>query len=340
MWEGRALGARRDIAALAKAGLGIAELHAAAIDLVDRVVPADLSCWAMLDPDTTAISSMTSGAARVPPRYDPLLAEFEYGGTEPHTFTELARRPVPVARLSDLSRRVRERSGRVNEVWRPLGLSHELRTVFRVGPVPWGAAGMVRRGEFSDREVEFMAALAPALAAATRVAARTGGHRGDGESAVVVAGPDGALRAATAAVEAWRAQLDRLGPNRFAVLLRAVVVGARAAASGSFVVRVRAAAGGWILLRGDRLLSGGEDGDETVVTLDWARGEELRRLIFAAHGLSARERDVCHEVLAGRPTSEIAAALAISGHTVQDHLKSVFAKLGVRSRGELVAALA
>ena len=55
--------------------------------------------------------------------------------------------------------------------------------------------------------------------------------------------------------------------------------------------------------------------------------------------MTARERDVCREVIAGHSTADIAARLFISAHTVQDHLKSVFAKVGVRSRGELVARL-
>ncbi|WP_033260838.1 helix-turn-helix transcriptional regulator [Amycolatopsis vancoresmycina] len=229
MWDGRAEAVRRDVAALAAAGLGVAELHAAAIELVDRVVPADLTCWASLDPDTAVISSMTSGRARIPGAYEPLLATYEYDGAQPHTFAELARRPVPAARLSDLPRRAVERSGRFAEVWRPLGLGHELRVV-------------------------------------------------------------------------------------------------------------RDAHGGWIVLHAGRLVAGEDDG-ETVVTVDRASGTELLGVLLAAYGLTARERDVCHEVLAGLSTVDIAARLAISAHTVQDHLKSVFGKVGVRSRGELTAKL-
>ncbi|MDT7723770.1 MAG: hypothetical protein QOI21_346 [Actinomycetota bacterium] len=338
MWEGRALSARRDIAALATAGLGVAELHTAAIDLVDRVVPTELTCWASMDPETAVISSMISGTARIPQRFEPLLATYEYDGAEPHTFAELARRPVPVARLSDLPQRDVVRSGRVNEVWRPLGLGHELRAVFRIDGTCWGAAGMVRRGDFSDREVEFVTSVVPALATATRVAARSGSPRGGGEPAIVVVGPDGEPRAATAAAQSWRIELDEIAPGRFAVMLRAVVVGARAAASGAFRARVRDASGGWILLRASRLISGEDDG-ETVVTIERASGGELLGLLFAAYGLTARERDVCHEVIAGRSSTDIATRLTISAHTVQDHLKSVFGKVDVRSRGELVAKL-
>jgi DNA-binding CsgD family transcriptional regulator len=62
-------------------------------------------------------------------------------------------------------------------------------------------------------------------------------------------------------------------------------------------------------------------------------------LLFAAYGLTAREREVAAEVIAGHSTSDIAGRLFISSNTVQDHLKSVFGKVGVRSRGELVARL-
>ena len=75
------------------------------------------------------------------------------------------------------------------------------------------------------------------------------------------------------------------------------------------------------------------------MTISRATGSELSGLLLKAHGVTPRELDICHEVLAGQSTAEIAATLRISPYTVQDHLKSVFAKFDVRSRAELVAKL-
>jgi DNA-binding CsgD family transcriptional regulator len=61
--------------------------------------------------------------------------------------------------------------------------------------------------------------------------------------------------------------------------------------------------------------------------------------MLSACGLSPREAEIARLVLRGSPTRTIADELHISPHTVQDHLKAVFDKLGVRSRRDLVSHL-
>jgi DNA-binding NarL/FixJ family response regulator len=62
-----------------------------------------------------------------------------------------------------------------------------------------------------------------------------------------------------------------------------------------------------------------------------ARGTDRSRLTLSARGLTAREQDVANSVLQGASTVPIAAALHLSPHTVQDHLKAIFSKLSVNS---------
>ena len=64
---------------------------------------------------------------------------------------------------------------------------------------------------------------------------------------------------------------------------------------------------------------------------------ELAPLVADAYGLSDREREVTELVALGLPTDAVAARLHLSPWTVQDHLKAIFEKVGVATRGELVA---
>ena len=77
----------------------------------------------------------------------------------------------------------------------------------------------------------------------------------------------------------------------------------------------------------------------TAVILEPARSPELAPLIADAYGLTDRERAVTELVARGHPTGEIADRLHLSPYTVQDHLKAIFDKVGVGTRGELVARL-
>jgi DNA-binding CsgD family transcriptional regulator len=98
--------------------------------------------------------------------------------------------------------------------------------------------------------------------------------------------------------------------------------------------RIPTLAGSWLNLSASRLSTG-----QLAVIVEPVEPRAAASLLLSAHGLSPREAEVARLVLRGRPTRAIAAELHISGHTVQDHLKGVFDKVGVRSRCELVGKI-
>jgi DNA-binding CsgD family transcriptional regulator len=86
-------------------------------------------------------------------------------------------------------------------------------------------------------------------------------------------------------------------------------------------------------------LSGSVNKGQIAVILEPAGAEEIAPLLLQAYGLTDREAQVTQLVLLGRSTSEISNQLSIAVLTVQQHLKAVFDKTGVRSRRELVSQI-
>ena len=70
---------------------------------------------------------------------------------------------------------------------------------------------------------------------------------------------------------------------------------------------------------------------EHIVLKTWRRAEQL--------SLSGREIEVCVLLAAGRSRAEIADRLGVSHNTAINHCRSLYAKLDVHSRVELVQKL-
>ena len=101
------------------------------------------------------------------------------------------------------------------------------------------------------------------------------------------------------------------------------------------VSRVLSQAGIWVVLHGASLVAAGAH--RVAVIVEPAHPARIAPLLMSAYGLTEREQEVTRLVLQGNSTTEIAERLVVSAHTVQQHLKSVFDKTGVRSRRDLVA---
>lgn len=104
------------------------------------------------------------------------------------------------------------------------------------------------------------------------------------------------------------------------------------------IARVHLADGLWLTLRAALVNATGSASDQRIaVTIEEASPTERVALFGRAFGLSSRERDLLDRLVAGGDTREIAALMFLSEHTVQDYLKSIFAKTSVHNRRTLIA---
>jgi DNA-binding CsgD family transcriptional regulator len=152
----------------------------------------------------------------------------------------------------------------------------------------------------------------------------------------------GEVESATPGVERWLQDLPdgdwdagRLPSSVLAVAGRALRTVEHPDQPGEVAVsRVLSRSGTWVVLHGACLVAGGAH--RVAVIVEPAHPARIAPLLMSVYGLTEREQQVTRLVLQGNSTSEIAQRLVVSAHTVQQHLKRIFDKTGVRSRRDLV----
>jgi DNA-binding CsgD family transcriptional regulator len=249
--------------------------------------------------------------------------------------------------------------------WREIvevrGHGHELRAALVDGSGQcWGAFNFQREPgrPFTDRDIRVVEnGLGRNAAAIARSMVASAVPAPEGlEAGAVWLDDDGGIVFASPAARRWLDLLDAQSPAGFSrallagLAMRAVGgagrTGAGAPGAGhlgedrAIAVRVRSGDGRWIRARAEKVpaADGGTPG--VAVVIDAARAGDVLPLAASAYRLTGRELAVVRCVLNGLDTRSAAASLHISEYTVQDHLKSVFAKAGVRSRRELAHQLA
>ena len=310
--------------------------------LRDAVPHYTFPCWYTVDPASLLITS----------HYNPWLPELpadslelEYYVEDVNQITDVARSASGISTLHDATDGDPSGSPR----WQAniaMGGDQELVLALRSGSgETWGALGLYREtGQplFDEAEKQFLRAIAGPLAEGARRSLLFG-EATDPESSkapgLVVLDRDWTVESSTPGVEAWLRDLpggegDRLPPAVLSVgarALRSIVDGEPAEVA---MARVLTRSGSWVVLHGAALQSGKDA--RVAVIVEPAHPARITTLLMSAYGLTERERDVTRLVLQGSSTTQIAEELVVSPHTVQQHLKSVFDKTGVRSRRDLV----
>jgi DNA-binding CsgD family transcriptional regulator len=328
---------------------------------IGKVVPYDGAMWFGLDPGTL----LAVAPARMEHLDDGYCSTFWFGEfheQDANLFADLARRDASAATLRSATDDRPMRSARYRDFLRPQGYDDELRVVFRTGGKSWGVGGLFRepgREPFDADDVAVLQAVSPIVAAGfrTHAALRAPTPGFAHAPGLMLFSRDGAIISANDAASRWLAEIygedpstnwfERLGGLQCpdvdaAIPIIPLIARAHAVASGRDArearLRLRDRSGRWLVLHASVLDSPSGDGNVAIV-VEPAKSSDVAPIIIETYGLTPRERDVVQAIARGSSTPEIAAALFLSAHTVRDYIKSVFDKVGVSSRGELVAKL-
>jgi DNA-binding CsgD family transcriptional regulator len=335
------------IAGLASQPRDLVTFWQSATDVIAGVLPYHWTpCWYTLDPASLLITShFHDGMPQFPAEW---LAE-EYYADDVNQLADVARSGTGVCTLHEATGGDPSGSPRWHRNM-TLGGDQELiaRLRARSGEV-WGALGLYRepgQPAFDDADKDFLRAVTPHLAEGARRALLLGeatDPEGLDAPGLLILTDRWEIDSATPGAARWLAELPDGDPDAGRLPSAVLSVAGRAlrgsAAPGQpgevAVSRVLSRAGTWVILHGAYLSSTG--GRRVAVIVEPAHPARIYPLLMSAYGLTERERDVTRLILQGSSTTQVARELVVSAHTVQQHLKSIFDKTGVRSRRDLVA---
>ena len=330
------------IAEACRCGLEPAALRAAVLPRLRRVVPIDALWWALADPATLLF--MQAYREEIPAETGPYFIENEFLAEDVNKWVDLAHDHAGARTLIAATGGDASGSARYRDIFAPLGLGDELRVVLRSRGSVWGFLCLHREhgSAFSGAEVAFTQRIAPHLADGLRLGMLVSGiesARLADTPGLVLLAADGSVIGNNSAAGQWLEELA--APSTDGIPIEVHTLAARLRARDSSVsapqLRVRTRAGRWAVMHASWMP--GQGPDAVAVIIQEATAEQAAPIVMSAYGLTEQERTISGLVFHGLSTGAISETLHITQHTVQDHLKSIFDKTGVRSRRELVATV-
>jgi DNA-binding CsgD family transcriptional regulator len=319
-----------------------------------KVVQFDGGDWWTSDPETLLPMELR------PFEYPAL--QYEVAANDVNRLDELDRQSRNVSTLGLALPGQHARSAQFDGHYRVSGAGDQMRVLARNGGRTWGAACLYRGEDLPDftrDEVAVISAISRDVGLALRTdllrtvvhnSGEWSGAAAGARSGTVVVDPADRVLGFTPDGERW---LERLGvrasDEELPASLRWITLQARAqdrqptsGPGGGRMLRparsrIRVTNGELVTVRAE-VLRGTVDG-AVVLGLEPATGASMWPLMVALYGLTGRETQLTSMLVEGRSIKEISTGLHLSIHTVRDHVKAVYTKVGISSRPELTARL-
>ncbi len=338
---------KQEIIRLCHSTLDSRTLRLELLKRLQTVIPFDYVYFSTTDPATQFGTSYIM--LEEPPSWlMSVFVENEFLHDDFNKFNAMLKNHQTVGILSRSTGNELNRSQRYRDMLAPLAMGDELRSIFVADAACWGTLCLHREGSvYTPAEADFVAKLAPHIADGLRKAlllTSAPPEKAPDGPGVLILTDDLSVVATTAAAEYWLAELaERKDSHALPLTVRNVVATLKAIESGMATnatpkIRIRTRSGHWLVVYASRLRSI-ENSAQISVIFEIAQLADIAPLIMQAYQLTKREGEVTQCVLLGWSTTEIAGRLHISSNTVQDHLKAIFEKVDVSSRGELAARI-
>ncbi len=156
---------------------------------------------------------------------------------------------------------------------------------------------------------------------------------------MILLAADDSVIAKNAAAEQWLDELNVGEGDALPIEVNALAAQLRRVNPSLSVPQllVRTRARRWAILQASWMPHQGRDA--IAIIIQQAPADQVAPIVMRAYGLTGQERTVSGLVFQGVSTHAISEQLHITQNTVQDQLKSIFEKTGVRTRRELITTV-
>ncbi|MEC1178413.1 LuxR C-terminal-related transcriptional regulator [Metasolibacillus meyeri] len=315
------------------------------LELIKRKIPYEAYCFTTVDPQT-----LLSTGALTDERIEllhPQLFENEYNGEDLNRYTELLEKKIYCQTIFEATKGDMSRSKRFQEILAPNGFIDELRAVLVYKNHCYGFLTLYRieeQGVFCQAEID---ALNQSLASIAQRLKESISHsfqtRKSVDETITETGIiilDQTLNVISTnqmglKFLVWLRQEEQIESNRLPRPIRAICSQDKGADASKMVLYAFNHL--FMTLTVSQLFT---PSTPIALLIERISPNEAKKILLSLYHLTSREYELVELLLEGKSTKCIANELSISAYTVQDHLKSIFLKVDVNSRRELVGKIA
>jgi DNA-binding CsgD family transcriptional regulator len=335
--------ATKEITVLMKSERSIRQFQKEFLNILKKVISFDASCFTAIDP-RTFLSTGAYTDRRIEQLHSQLFMN-EFLEDDYNKFKDLARNPPHVGAMCIITNDNPIKSTRYRNILKPAGFIDEVRVVCMSKGKCFGHLSLFRdktKVPFQHDECKYLSKVGLLAGDTLRTSFII-----RSEEQVKVLGRGMIVLNENLRLNYWDEtgyiwlsnfrKYEQLNEDDIPRPIRAVCSKVKADETNKeATVCISLTCGEFLVIRASRLEGYSSCHTGYRVLFESARPEEVFPLLAESYCLSQREKEVIVGIVRGMSTKEVAKELCISTYTVQDHFKSIFEKVGVCSRNELI----
>lgn len=335
--------ATKEITVLMKSERSIRQFQKEFLNILKKVIPFDASCFTAIDP-RTFLSTGAYTDRRIEQLHSQLFMN-EFLEDDYNKFKDLARNPPHVGAMCIITNDNPIKSTRYRNILKPAGFIDEVRVVCMSKGKCFGHLSLFRdktKVSFQHDECKYLSKVGLLAGDTLRTSFII-----RSEEQVKVVGRGMIVLNENLRLNYWDEtgyiwlsnfrKYEQLNEDDIPRPIRAVCSQVKANETNKeATVCISLTCGQFLVIRASRLEGYSSCHTGYRVLFESAQPEEVFPLLADSYCLSQREKEVIVGIVRGMSTKEVAKELCISTYTVQDHFKSIFEKVGVCSRNELI----